>query len=202
MIRVIIGEDQRLLRGAMAALLSLEEDIEVVGQAENGEAALELIEQHSPDVAVLDIEMPVMTGLDTAEMVKQRGLPCKIIILTTFARPGYFQRAATSGVFGYLLKDSPSEELCEAIRRVYTGHKVFSPELTLAVWDNPCPLSQREREVLQLAAQGLTLQDIAASLFLSHGTVRNYMSEAIGKLGAHTRIEAISIARSKGWIDG
>ncbi|MCM3340306.1 response regulator transcription factor [Paenibacillus sp. MER TA 81-3] len=201
MIRIILGEDQRLLRGALATLLSLEDDIEVIAQEENGEAALALIKQHQPDIAVLDIEMPLMTGLDVAEAIKESRLPCQVIILTTFARPGYFQRAMAAGVAGYLLKDSPSDELSDAIRRVNAGKRVVSPELSLAVWDNPCPLTAREREVLQLAAQGLTMQDIGARLYLSHGTVRNYMSEAIGKLGASTRIEAIRTARDKGWLD-
>lgn len=202
MIQVILGEDQRLLRGALAALLSLENDIEVVGQAENGEAALDLIFQHDPDVAVLDIEMPIQTGLDVAEAIKQSGSSSRVIILTTFARPGYLQRAMAAGAAGYLLKDSPIDELSDAIRRVFAGQKVISPELSLAVWEEPCPLSPRERDVIKLAAQGLTLQDIGTQLFLSYGTVRNYMSEAINKLGAHTRIEAICIARDKGWLDG
>jgi len=201
MIRIILAEDQKLLRGALATLLSLEDDIEVVGQAENGEEAMSLIQQYEPDIAVLDIEMPLKTGLDIAEMIQKTKLACRVIILTTFARPGYFQRAMQAGVYGYLLKDTGSEELSDAIRRVYDGKRAINAELSLAVWDDPCPLSPREREVMKLAAQGLTLQDIGGQLFLSYGTVRNYMSEAIGKLGANTRIEAIDIARSKGWLD-
>lgn len=201
MIRIVLGEDQGLLRGALATLLSLEEDIEVVGQAENGEKALELIMNYEPDIAILDIEMPLMTGLEVAEELKRADFPCRVIILTTFARPGYFQRAIAAGVVGYLLKDSPSEELTTAIRSVHRGRRVIHPELSLAMWEEPCPLSPRERDVLQLAAQGMTLQDIGAKLFLSHGTVRNYMSEVIGKLGANTRIEAIRIAQDKGWLD-
>lgn len=201
MIRIVLAEDQKLLRGALATLLSLEDDIEVVGQAENGEEVMSMIQQYEPDVAVLDIEMPLKTGLDIAEWVQKSKLACRVIILTTFARPGYFQRAMQAGVYGYLLKDTGSEELADAIRRVYDGKRVINSELSLAVWDDPCPLSPREREVMKLAAQGLVLQDIGAQLFLSYGTVRNYMSEAIGKLGANTRIEAIDIARSKGWLD-
>ncbi|MCM3785670.1 response regulator transcription factor [Neobacillus mesonae] len=201
MIRIVLAEDQKLLRGALATLLSLEDDIEVVGQAENGEVVMSMIQQYEPDVAVLDIEMPMKTGLDIAEMIQKNKLACRVIILTTFARPGYFQRAMQAGVYGYLLKDTGSEELADAIRRVYDGKRVINAELSLAVWDDPCPLSPREREVMKLAAQGLVLQDIGAQLFLSYGTVRNYMSEAIGKLGANTRIEAIEIARSKGWLD-
>ncbi|GIO68191.1 response regulator transcription factor [Paenibacillus cookii] len=201
MIRIVLAEDQKLLRGALATLLSLEDDIEVVGQAENGEEVMSMIQQYEPDVAVLDIEMPLKTGLDIAEWVQKNKSECRIIILTTFARPGYFQRAMQAGVYGYLLKDTGSDELADAIRRVYDGKRVINAELSLAVWDDPCPLSPREREVMKLAAQGLVLQDIGAQLFLSYGTVRNYMSEAIGKLGANTRIEAIDIASSKGWLD-
>ncbi|MCR8642815.1 response regulator transcription factor [Paenibacillus sp. N1-5-1-14] len=201
MIRVILGEDQRLLREALATLLSLEDDIEVVGQAENGEQALELIMKEEPDIAILDIEMPLKTGLDVAEAVHKLDLPCKILMLTTFARPGYFQRAMACGIRGYLLKDSSSDQLADTIRQIESGKRVISPELSLAVWDDPNPLSPREKEVLCLAAQGMTLQDISSSLFLSHGTVRNYMSEAISRVGANTRIEAITIARDKGWLE-
>ncbi|MBH5320933.1 response regulator transcription factor [Paenibacillus sp. GSMTC-2017] len=201
MISVILGEDQKLLRGALATLLSLEDDIEVVGQAENGEEAIALIQQVKPDIAVLDIEMPLKTGLDVAEAIHTAGIECRVIILTTFARPGYFQRAMGAGVYGYLLKDTGADELSDAIRRVYQGKRAINAELSLAVWEDPCPLSPREKDVLRLAAQGLTLQEIGAQLFLSYGTVRNYMSEAISKLGANTRIEAIEMARSKGWLD-
>lgn len=201
MIRILLGEDQGLLRGALATLLSLEEDIEVVGQAENGEVALALIEELKPDIAILDIEMPLKTGLDVAEHIHREQWPSKVLILTTFARPGYFQRAVAAGIAGYLLKETPSDELADAIRQIAAGKRVVSPELSLAVWENPCPLSPREREVMKHAAQGLTMQEISSKLFLSHGTVRNYMSEAISKLGANTRIEAISIAHDKGWLD-
>ncbi|WP_339275545.1 response regulator transcription factor [Paenibacillus sp. FSL W8-0426] len=201
MIRIVLAEDQKLLRGALATLLSLEDDIEVVGQAENGEEVMSMIQQYEPDVAVLDIEMPLKTGLDIAELIQKNKSACRVIILTTFARPGYFQRAMQAGVYGYLLKDTGSDELADAIRRVHDGKRVINSELSLAAWDDPCPLSPREREVMKLAAQGLVLQDIGAQLFLSYGTVRNYMSDAIGKLGANTRIEAIDIARSKGWLD-
>lgn len=201
MIRIILVEDQRLLRGALATLLSLEDDIEVVGQADNGEEAVALIEQIQPDIAIMDIEMPLKTGLDVAEIIQKNGAATRVIILTTFARPGYFQRAMQAGVHGYLLKDTGSEELSDAIRSVYQGKRVINAELSLAVWENPCPLSPRERDVMKLAAQGLTLQEIGTRLFLSYGTVRNYMSEAVGKLGVSTRVEAIDIARNKGWLD-
>ncbi|WP_314587650.1 response regulator transcription factor [Paenibacillus terrigena] len=201
MIRLILGEDQGLLRGALATLLSLEDDIEVVGQAENGEVALQLVDELKPDVVILDIEMPLKTGLDVAEIMKRDNIPGRVMILTTFARPGYLQRGIAAGISGYLLKDTPSHELANAIRQIHQGKRVISPELSLAVWEDPCPLSPREREVLKYAAQGMTMQDIGATLFLSHGTVRNYMSEAMGKIGASTRIEAISIAHEKGWLD-
>ncbi|GKU77820.1 response regulator transcription factor [Paenibacillus sp. L3-i20] len=201
MIRIILGEDQKLLRGALATLLSLEDDIEVVGQAENGEEAIAVIQQVQPDIAVLDIEMPLKTGLDVAEFIHKMGIECRVIILTTFARPGYFQRAIAAGVYGYMLKDTGSDDLSDAIRRVYQGKRAINAELSLAVWEEQCPLSPREKDVLKLAAQGLTLQEIGAQLFLSYGTARNYMSEAISKLGANTRIEAIEMARGKGWLD-
>jgi len=201
MIRLILGEDQGLLRGALATLLSLEDDIEVVGQAENGEVALQLVHELKPDVVILDIEMPLKTGLDVAEIMKRDNIPGRVMILTTFARPGYLQRGIAAGISGYLLKDTPSHELANAIRQIHQGKRVISPELSLAVWEDPCPLSPREREVLKYAAQGMSMQDIGATLFLSHGTVRNYMSEAMGKIGASTRIEAISIAHEKGWLD-
>ncbi|WP_018757411.1 response regulator transcription factor [Paenibacillus terrigena] len=201
MIRLILGEDQGLLRGALATLLSLEDDIEVVGQAENGEVALQLVHELKPDVVILDIEMPLKTGLDVAEIMKRDNIPGRVMILTTFARPGYLQRGIAAGISGYLLKDTPSHDLANAIRQIHQGKRVISPELSLAVWEDPCPLSPREREVLKYAAQGMTMQDIGATLFLSHGTVRNYMSEAMGKIGASTRIEAISIAHEKGWLD-
>lgn len=200
MIRIVLGEDQRMLRGALATLLSLEDDLEVVAQGENGIQALELIKQHKPDVCVVDIEMPLMTGLDVAEAVKQDGIPCKIVILTTFARSGYLQRAISSGVQGYLLKDSPSSELADTIRRVHAGSRVISPELSLSLWEERNPLTPKEKEILELAAKGLTMREIAAMLFHSHGTVRNYMSEIIGKLDAKNRLDAVSIAQSKGWI--
>jgi two-component system response regulator DesR len=198
----VISEDQGLLRSALVSLLSLEEDLDVVGQAGDGREALALIERLRPDVALLDIEMPLMSGLDVADALAGREeIGCRLIILTTFARPGYFQRAMKAGVFGYLLKDSPAEELAEAIRSVRNGRRVIHPELAFAMWEEPCPLTAREREVLSLAALGHSLQEIGAKLFLSHGTVRNYISEAMGKLGASSRIEAIRKARDKGWLD-
>jgi len=200
MIRIVIGEDQGLLRGALATLLGLEDDMEVVAQAANGEELLQLIRLHRPDVCVADIEMPVKTGLDVAEELHRSGDPCRMVILTTFARPGYFQRAIGAGVAGYLLKDSPSDQLVRAIRDVCAGKRVIAPELSLLIWEKQNPLTEREQEILSLAAQGLNLREIGAKLYLSHGTVRNYMSEIMAKLEAGSRIEAVDIARSNGWI--
>jgi two-component system response regulator DesR len=201
MINIVLAEDQGLLRGALGTLLGLEPDIKVVAESENGEQAYQDIKALCPDICVIDIEMPMMTGLDVAEKLLAEADPCKIIILTTFARPGYFQRAMKAKVYGYLLKDSPSSELADAIRRVYDGKRMISNELSFSVWEDTNPLSKREREVLQLAASGLTANDIALKLFLSHGTVRNYISEIIQKIDAKNRVEAISIARNKGWLN-
>lgn len=201
MIRIVIAEDQRMLRGALASLLDLEDDIEVVGQAGDGEEALALIARLEPDVCLMDIEMPAKSGLDVAEELKRRRLNCRVIILTTFGRPGYFERAVKAGVQGYLLKDEPSERLAEAIRNVIRGEREISPELAFAVIrEEDNPLTEREREILKLAAEGRTANEIASALYLSYGTVRNYLSSIMNKLEARTRIEAIEIARSKGWL--
>lgn len=200
MIQIIIAEDQRMLRGALAALLDLEDDIEVVGQAANGEEALKLIEKLQPHVAIMDIEMPMQTGLDVAEVIQERGLACKVMIVTTFARPGYFERAMKANVHGYLLKDSPSEDLAASIRKVIEGKREISPELMYGLWQEQNPLTEREKEVLLLAREGKTTNEIASELYLSAGTVRNYISDVLMKLQAKNRIEAITIAEDKGWI--
>jgi len=199
-IRVVLAEDQSLVLGAIAALLDLEADIEVVATGNSGEQALALVETHRPDILVSDIEMPGMSGLDLAQALAERALPTRVVILTTFDRPGYLRRALDAGVRGYLLKDAPSEHLAKAIRTVYGGRKAIDPELALNAWTQANPLTDREREVLRQAEKGATAQDIAASLNLSAGTVRNYLSEAIGKLDAGNRIEAARIARRKGWL--
>ncbi|MBT2761158.1 response regulator transcription factor [Paenibacillus sp. ISL-20] len=201
-IKVLIAEDQRMLRGALASLLDFEDDIDVIGQAGDGDEALSLIALHQPDVCLLDIEMPVRSGLEVAEEVKLRGYASRVIILTTFARPGYFERAVQAGVQGYLLKDEPSERLAEAIRRVMDGRREVSPELVFGTLSGAGanPLTEREREVLRLAADGNSSNEIASKLHLSYGTVRNYMSEILSKLSAKNRIEAISMAEEKGWI--
>ena len=200
MIRIVIAEDQRMLRSALGTLLSMEEDFEVVGEADNGEDALKLIENLQPDICLLDIEMPRKSGLEVASDLKKIGSDCKVIILTTFARPGYFERAVKAGVYGYLLKDGSIDELAASIRRIMNGSKEFSPELIVSVIHDDNPLTNREQEILRLAAEGKTAKEIAKQLFLSSGTVRNYLSEITQKLEAKNKIEAISIAKEKGWI--
>jgi two-component system response regulator DesR len=200
MIKVLIAEDQSLILGALAALLDMEDDIEIVARAADGKTALKLALETNPDVVVTDIEMPGMTGLEFAAALKEKGHAARIIIVTTFARPGYLRRALSVGVRGYLLKDAPAEQLAEAIRNVQRGGKAIAPELAAEAWDSADPLNDRERQVLRLAGEGMSSGDIAKQLFLSEGTVRNYLSEAIGKLGATNRIEAARIARQKGWL--
>ncbi|WP_048601385.1 response regulator transcription factor [Rubeoparvulum massiliense] len=200
MIRIVIAEDQRMLRGALGTLLDLEEDFEVVGQAEHGEEALRLVRELKPDICLMDIEMPIKSGLDVAEELRRQGVDCKVMILTTFARPGYFERALKAEVHGYLLKDGSIEELAESIRSVMQGKRIFDSELIINTYQEENPLTEREQEVLQLAAEGYTSKEIARQLFLSAGTVRNYMSEALQKLDAKNKIEAIAFAREKGWL--
>ncbi|MGG1246549.1 two-component system response regulator YvfU [Bacillus spizizenii] len=200
MIRLFIAEDQRMLLGALGSLLDLEEDMTVIGQALNGEEALKAILKLEPDVCIMDIEMPVRSGLDVAEELMQKGCGSKVIILTTFARPGYFERAVKAGVHGYLLKDGEIDDLADAIRKCIKGKRAFSPELTFNIMRDENPLTVREQEILRLAALGKTTKDITLELYLSQGTVRNYISEIIHKLDAKNRTEAASIAEEKGWI--
>ncbi|MCL1698293.1 MULTISPECIES: response regulator transcription factor [unclassified Lysinibacillus] len=201
MIRIVIAEDQGMLLGALRSLLSMEDDMEVVGLAKNGEEALALVEEHQPDICIMDIEMPVKTGLDAAEELHGTGSDCKVIILTTFARPGYFERARKASVRGYLLKDSPIEELVNAIRTIMDGKRIYAPELVDFVYedDSENPLTDRESQVLTLVAEGKTTKEIAAELFLSAGTVRNYISTILEKLNVGNRIEAIARFKEKGW---
>ncbi len=199
-IRIYLAEDQGMLRGALAALLALETDFEIVGLAADGESAWREIRETPPDVLVADIEMPNWTGLELAQHIKQAELATRVLILTTFARPGYLRRAMDAGARAYLLKDSPSEELAAAIRKVHAGGKVIAPELALEAWSQDDPLSDRERQVLRLAGEGKSAPDIGELLHLSHGTVRNYLSEAISKLGVNNRIEAYRLARDRGWL--
>ena len=200
MIRVLIAEDQAMVLGALAALLEIESDLQVVGRAANGREALALARSARPDVIVTDIEMPEMTGLELSSAVKAAGLPARVVILTTFARPGYLRRALEAGASAYLLKDAPSDQLADAIRRVHAGTRVIDPALAAEAWSDADPLTDRERQVLRLAADGLSSPDIAAALSLTEGTVRNYLSEAINKLGARNRVEAANLARAKGWL--
>ncbi|MBW8878495.1 MAG: response regulator transcription factor [Acidobacteria bacterium] len=200
MIRVLLAEDQSMVLGALAALLELEPDIEVVGRAHDGREALALLATARPDVVLTDIEMPNLTGLELAAELKRRGSPARVVILTTFGRSGYLRRALDAGAAGYLLKDAPAERLAEAVRRVHAGLRAIDPELAAAAWEEADPLTDRERQVLRLAAEGHSSARIAAELHLSEGTVRNYLSEAISKLGAENRVDAGRIARQKGWL--
>jgi two-component system response regulator DesR len=200
-IRVLLAEDQTMLRGALAALLSLEADIDVVAEAANGNEALKLIQQHRPDVVVTDIEMPERTGLELAAALKEQESKARVVILTTFARPGYLRRALDAGARGYLLKERPASELAEAIRKVHSGLRAVDPALAAEAWSADAdPLSDRERQILQRAGDGRTSAEIAADLRLSEGTVRNYLSEAIAKLEATNRTDAARIARARGWL--
>jgi two-component system, NarL family, response regulator DesR len=200
MIRVLLAEDQAMVRGALSALLNLESDIEVLGSASDGESAWREVQRLKPDVLVTDIEMPGITGLELVLRIQRYELPVKSIIVTTFARPGFLRRALDAGVSGYLLKDAPAENLAEALRAVHRGGRSIDPQLALEAWSEADPLNDRERQVLRFAGEGLSAGDIATKLNLSHGTVRNYLSEAIGKLGAANRIEAYRLARQKGWL--
>ena len=200
MIRVLLAEDQTMVLGALRALLEIESDLEVVAAARNGAEALELASTHAPDVVVTDIEMPGLSGLELAAELKRRGSAARIVILTTFARPGYLRRALEAGATGYLLKDAPSHKLADAIRRVHSGARAVDPELASEAWSEPDPLTDRERQVLRLAADGQSGADIASRLHLSEGTVRNYLSEAVGKLGGRNKVDAARIARAKGWL--
>jgi two-component system response regulator DesR len=201
LIRIVIAEDQALVLGALAALLGLEDDLEVVGTAGNGKDALALCRELRPDIVLTDVEMPQMTGLELAAQLHELGLACRVVIVTTFARAGYLRRALESGVRGYLLKDAPAETLAAAIRQVAGGGRAIAPELALESWSaGQDPLSDRERQVLRLAGEGKTSAEIAKLVHLSEGTVRNYLSEAISKLNAGNRVEAYRLARNAGWL--
>ncbi|MEH7382166.1 response regulator transcription factor [Bacillus sp. JJ1533] len=198
MIRIVIAEDQRMVLGALGSLLNLEDDMEVIGMANNGQEAISLVKELNPDICMMDIEMPLKTGLEAAEELKETD--CKVIILTTFARTGYFQRALKAGVKGYLLKDSPSDELADSIRSVMNGKRVYAPELMDDLYADENPLTERELEVLELVADGLNTKEIADELRIKAGTVRNYISTILDKLEVKNRIEAITQSKEKGWF--
>jgi two-component system response regulator DesR len=199
-IRLVVAEDQAMVLGALVALLETEPDLEVVARARDGDEAVALVVQHRPDVLLTDIEMPKRSGLEVATELKRLGSPVRVVIVTTFARTGYLRRALEAGAAGYLLKDSPPEVLADAVRRVHAGLRAVDPVLAAEAWTAPDPLTDRERQALRLAAEGLRSVDIADRLSLSEGTVRNYLSEAMSKVGATTRIEAARIARDRGWL--
>ena len=200
MIRVLLAEDQAMVRGALTALLGMESDIEVVGSAADGETAWRELQRLKPDLLVTDIEMPGLSGLELAQRIQRHELPCKVVIVTTFARSGFLRRALEAGVSGYLQKDAPADDLAEALRKVHRGGRAIDPQLAVEAWSDADPLNDRERQVLRLAGEGQSAGDIAKQLNLSQGTVRNYLSEAIGKLGVANRIEAYRLARQRGWL--
>ena len=201
MISVLLAEDQAMVRGALAGLLSLEPDIEVVAQVARGDEVLGAALRERPDVALLDIEMPGIDGLAAAALLRAELPDCKVLILTTFGRPGYLRRAMEQGAAGFLLKDAPSDDLARAIRRATHGERVVDPGLAAAALsEGPSPLTPREHDVLAAAREHATVSDIASALHLSPGTVRNYLSAAIGKTGARNRNEAIRAAEEKGWL--
>ena len=198
MIRIVLAEDQRMMLGALGSLLDLEEDMEVVGMAANGQEAIDFVEKLNPDICIMDIEMPIKSGLDAAEQLKDHS--CKVIILTTFARAGYFERARSAGVSGYLLKDSPSEDLATSIRSIMAGRRIYAPELVDLAFEGDNPLTEREKQVMELIAQGRSTNEIAKEMFITSGTVRNYISTILDKLQVGNRIEAISRFKEKGWF--
>lgn len=200
-IRLLLADDQALVRGALAALIDLEPDLEVVAQVGRGDQVLAAVAEHTPDVCLLDIEMPGMDGIEACRLVR-RGYPnTRVLMVTTFGRPGYLRRALEAGAAGFVVKDTPARDLAEAVRRVHAGLRAVDAELaTESLVDGINPLTEREREVLAAALGGGTVAAIAAALSLSSGTVRNYLSAAIGKTGAQTRVEAARIAHERGWL--
>jgi two-component system response regulator DesR len=201
LIRVLIAEDQAMIRGALAALLAIEADIEVVAQVDRGDRVLEAALRTTPDVALLDIEMPGQDGITAAAELRAKLPTCRVLILTVFGRPGYLRRAVDAGVSGFLLKDAPPDELASAIRRTAKGEKVIDSQLAhAALSEGSSPLTPRERDVLAMSVRGASVEDVARSLHLTNGTVRNHLSIAIQKLNAHNRVEAARIAEEKGWL--
>lgn len=200
-IRIVIADDQALVRGALAALLELEHDIEVVGVAADGAEALSLVTSLAPDVCLMDIQMPGIDGIEATRRLRAAGPGTRVLVVTTFARPGYLRSALDAGASGFMAKDAPAEELADAVRRVHSGLRVLDAALAEeSLFDGVNPLSDRERQVLKLAADGRSAAAIASEVFLSAGTVRNHLSAAIGKTGASNRAQAVRIAQDKGWV--
>jgi two-component system response regulator DesR len=200
-IRLLLADDQELVRSALCALLDLEEDFEVVAAVGRGDEVTQAAKEHRPDVALLDIEMPGLDGLAAAAVLADQLPSCRVVILTTFGRAGYLRRAMEAGAVGFVVKDAPAEVLADAIRRVMAGERVVDPQLaaaTLATGDSP--LTPRERDVLSVARSGTTVAEIAATLYLSEGTVRNYLSAAIAKTSARNRLDALRVADERGWL--
>ena len=201
MIRLLLADDQALVRGALAALLQLEDDLDVVAEVSRGDEVVEAVLEHRPDVALLDVEMPGIDGLAAAKLVREAAPDCRVLMVTTFGRPGYLKQAMAAGASGFVVKDTPARQLADAVRRVYQGLRVVDPNLaaeSLTAGDSP--LTDRETDVLRSAQDGGTVADIAAALFLSEGTVRNHLSSAIGKTGTRTRAEAVRVAVDNGWL--
>lgn len=200
MINVLVVEDQAMVRGAICALLSLEDNIHVVAEAENGDQAKKRLQAHQVDIVLTDIEMPQTTGIELAEYIAETQPDIKTIIMTTFSKVGYIKRSMQAGVKGFILKEAPSDDLVDAVNQVYNGRKIIDPELAISALDDNDPLTDKERKALRLASEGLKTGEIAEKLFLSEGTVRNYLSECIAKLNASNRVEAARIAKQKGWL--
>lgn len=198
--KLLVAEDQSMLRDAMCQLLLMEEDIEEIFQAKNGKEAIEMLENQSVDIAILDIEMPQKTGLDVLEWIRSKDLPIKVIVVTTFKRVGYFQRAVKARVDAYVLKDRSITELMNTIHTVLAGRKEYSPELMESIMSHENPLSKQEENVLKLIAAGMTSKEIASQLYLSDGTIRNYTTSIFSKLGVNNRVEAINKAQENEWI--
>jgi two-component system response regulator DesR len=201
MIRLLLADDQALVRGALAALLQLEDDLEVVSEVSRGDEVVDAARQHRPDVALLDVEMPGIDGLAAARLLRAALPDCRVLMVTTFGRPGYLKQAMAAGASGFVVKDTPARQLADAVRRVHSGLRVVDPTLAAeSLTQGDSPLTQREADVLRAARDGGTVADVAAVLVLSEGTVRNHLSSAIGKTGARTRAEAVRVAVDNGWL--